>query len=108
MNERPSTSSLKTRHRGGNLPAEATSFVDRRKEISAARQALSATRLLTLTGVGGVGKTRLAVRVAAGMRRAFTDGVWLVELAPVGDPGLRTGADDEIRTRDHNRGKVAL
>jgi non-specific serine/threonine protein kinase len=79
---------MKSPHRGGNLPAEITSFVDRRKEISEAKQALSTTRLLTLTGVGGVGKTRLAVRVAAGMRRAFTDGVWLVELAALQDRTL--------------------
>jgi predicted ATPase/DNA-binding CsgD family transcriptional regulator len=103
MKERPSTSSLKSWRRGGNLPAEATSFVDRRKEISAARQALAATRLLTLTGVGGVGKTRLAVRVAAGMRRAFTDGVWLVELAALQDHTLldQTVADT-IGLRDRS------
>ncbi|MCP2242686.1 ATP-binding protein [Lentzea aerocolonigenes] len=103
MNQRPATSGRKPPHLCGNLPAEATSFVDRRKEISEARQALSTTRLLTLTGVGGVGKTRLAVRVAAGMRRAFTDGVWLVELAALQDHTLldQTVADT-IGLRDRS------
>ncbi|MET8758919.1 LuxR C-terminal-related transcriptional regulator [Lentzea sp. NPDC004782] len=94
---------MKPSHRRGNLPAEATSFVDRRKEISTARQALSTTRLLTLTGVGGVGKTRLAVRVAAGLQRAFTDGVWLVQLAALQDHTLldQTVADT-IGLRDRS------
>jgi predicted ATPase/DNA-binding CsgD family transcriptional regulator len=73
---------------GGNLPAELTSFVGRRGEVSDVKRALSAARLLTLTGVGGVGKTRLALRVAAVVRRAFTDGVWLVELAALQDHTL--------------------
>ncbi len=73
---------------GGNLPAELTSFVGRRGEISDVKRALSAARLLTLTGVGGVGKTRLALRVAAGLQRAFADGVWLVELAALQDHTL--------------------
>jgi predicted ATPase/DNA-binding CsgD family transcriptional regulator len=73
---------------GGNLPAELTSFVGRRRELREAKRRLSAARLLTLTGTGGVGKTRLALRVAAGARRAFTDGVWLVELAELRDPRL--------------------
>jgi predicted ATPase/DNA-binding CsgD family transcriptional regulator len=72
----------------GNLPAELTSFVGRRTEISEVRRALSTARLLTLTGVGGVGKTRLALRVAAVVRRAFADGVWLVELAALRDSAL--------------------
>ncbi|MBP2327576.1 putative ATPase/DNA-binding NarL/FixJ family response regulator [Kibdelosporangium banguiense] len=75
-------------HYLGNLPAEVTSFVDRRREISEARRLLSASRLLTLTGAGGVGKTRLALRVAAGVRRAFAHGVWLVELAGLRDRTL--------------------
>jgi hypothetical protein len=75
-------------HYLGNLPAEVTSFVGRRREISEARRLLSASRLLTLTGAGGVGKTRLALRVAAGVRRAFAHGVWLVELAGVLDRTL--------------------
>ena len=71
-----------------NLPADLTSFVGRRSEGRVVRQLLSAERLVTLTGVGGVGKTRLALRVAHDLRRAFPDGVCLVELASVKDPDL--------------------
>jgi predicted ATPase/DNA-binding CsgD family transcriptional regulator len=70
------------------LPAELTSFVGRRRELAEARRLLSAGRLLTVTGVGGVGKTRLALRLADQVRRAFPDGVCLVELAAVNDPAL--------------------
>ena len=72
----------------GNLPAEVTSFVGRRHEMTGVRRMLSANRLVTLTGAGGVGKTRLAQRVGLEMRRAFADGVWLVELAELRDPDL--------------------
>ena len=72
----------------GNLPVEVTSFVGRRRELTAAKRLLSTTRLVTLTGVGGVGKTRLALRVAADARRAFDDGVWLIELGELHDPEL--------------------
>jgi non-specific serine/threonine protein kinase len=72
----------------GNLPAEVTSFIDRRHEVAEVTRLLSTTRLATLTGVAGVGKTRLALRVADRLQRAFPDGVWLVELAPVQDPAL--------------------
>jgi non-specific serine/threonine protein kinase len=65
----------------GNLPAELSSFVDRRREITEVRRWLRTSRLVTLTGVGGVGKTRLALRAAADTRRGFRDGVWLIELA---------------------------
>ncbi|WP_433444484.1 ATP-binding protein [Nonomuraea sp. CA-141351] len=65
----------------GGLPAEVTSFVGRRHEVAEVKQLLSASRTVTLTGVGGVGKTRLALRVGQEVRRAFRDGVWLVELA---------------------------
>jgi predicted ATPase/DNA-binding NarL/FixJ family response regulator len=64
----------------GNLPAELTSFVGRRGEVAEVRRLLAESRLVTLTGVGGVGKTRLALRAAARLRRAFRDGVWLVQL----------------------------
>jgi len=64
----------------GNLPAELTSFIGRRDELAEVRRLLAGSRLVTLTGVGGVGKTRLALRAAAGLARAFRDGVWLVRL----------------------------
>src|SRR5437588_10557882 len=70
------------------LPAETTSFVGRRREINEVRRALGTTRLLTLTGPAGVGKTRLALRAAASMRRAFPDGICLVELPELRDPAL--------------------
>jgi predicted ATPase len=72
----------------GNLPAELTSFVGRRGEVAEVRRLLSRSRLVTLTGVGGVGKTRLALRVAAGLRRAFGDGVWLVQFDQLRDEAL--------------------
>ncbi|KWX05102.1 LuxR family transcriptional regulator [Carbonactinospora thermoautotrophica] len=72
----------------GNLPADVTSFVGRRREVTEVKRLLSTGRLVTLTGTGGVGKTRLALHVAADLQRAFTDGVWLVELAQLRDPAL--------------------
>src|SRR6476646_3963168 len=72
----------------GNLPIDSTSFVGRRRELSEARRLLGDARLLTLTGVGGVGKTRLAMRLAADVRRTFPDGVWLADLAELRDGGL--------------------
>jgi predicted ATPase len=69
-----------------NLPAQRTSFVGRTAELAAVRDALADTRLVTLTGVGGVGKTRLAVQTAAELLPSFRDGVWLVDLVPVRDP----------------------
>ncbi|WP_327098161.1 protein kinase [Nocardia vinacea] len=72
----------------GNLPLELTSFVDRRSELSEVKNLLSAGRLVTLAGIGGVGKTRLALRAASSVRRGFADGVWLIELADVRDPAM--------------------
>jgi predicted ATPase/DNA-binding CsgD family transcriptional regulator len=70
------------------LPATSTSFVGRRTEIAAIRGALVSSRLVTLLGPGGVGKSRLALHAAAELRRSFPDGVWLVELAALRDPRL--------------------
>jgi predicted ATPase/class 3 adenylate cyclase len=75
-----------------NLPMQRTSFVGRDAELAAVKGALDSARLVTLTGVGGVGKTRLAVEVAAEVVAEYPDGVWLVELAAVGDPDAVPGA----------------
>ncbi len=74
----------------GNLGPELSSFVGRRHELRQLRRLLADFRLVTLTGVGGTGKTRLARHVAANFRRAFADGVWFVDLAELRDPGLLT------------------
>src|SRR5215475_7727172 len=71
-----------------NLPQQLTSFIGREKEIAELNQLLGDTRLLTLTGAGGCGKTRLALEVAADLVPAYRDGVWLVELASISDPRL--------------------
>ncbi|MFC7568795.1 hypothetical protein ACFQU9_37225 [Actinomadura namibiensis] len=71
-----------------NLPAETTRFVGRERDTAELAALLPAERLVTLTGVGGIGKTRLARQVAAGTLGAFEDGVWLVPLADVHDPAL--------------------
>jgi predicted ATPase len=70
----------------GNLPAATTSLIGRESEVAELQAAVKAHRLVTLTGVGGVGKTRLALEVAARLADEFPDGVWFFELAAVADP----------------------
>jgi predicted ATPase/class 3 adenylate cyclase len=70
----------------GNLPAQVSSFIGRRAEMERVTAALTESRVVTVTGVGGVGKTRLAIQVAAEVLPRYREGAWLVELAPVRDP----------------------
>src|ERR1700730_3933078 len=72
----------------GNLPPELTSFVDREDQVAEAKAQLSTSRLVTLVGMGVVGKTRLALRVAEAVQAQFDDGVWLVQLDQLQDPAL--------------------
>lgn len=97
----------------GSLPEEVSSFVGRRREMVLVKELMTSSRLLTLTGTGGVGKTRLALRLAAETHRAFPDGSWVVELADIAQPGLVAarfletfglrdeGADTIEQLRDH-------
>jgi predicted ATPase/DNA-binding CsgD family transcriptional regulator len=71
-----------------NLHSELSSFVGREKELAEVRRLLEDTRLLTLTGSGGCGKTRLALAAAREVVEGFEDGVWLAELAPLAEPSL--------------------
>jgi predicted ATPase len=90
-----------------NLPAELTSFVGRGRALGEIEGLLGQTRILTLTGAGGSGKTRLALRAAGGLRGLFGDGAWWVELASLADPdpvqrilklGIATDEEVEIDT----------
>src|SRR5262249_49876676 len=72
-----------------NLPPQLTSFIGREQVVREVKDLLGATRLLTLTGMGGCGKTRLSLRVAADLLGSYADGgAWFVELAPLNDPTL--------------------
>ncbi|MGI9624130.1 MAG: adenylate/guanylate cyclase domain-containing protein [Acidimicrobiales bacterium] len=86
----------------GNLPAQLTSFVGRTAELELICDAVLTQRLVTLTGVGGVGKTRLAVQVAAEAVPEFRGGAWIVELAPVRDwPGVVNTVASALGVTDH-------
>jgi predicted ATPase/DNA-binding CsgD family transcriptional regulator len=71
-----------------NLPAQVSSFIGRDGELAEVRRLLGVSRLITLTGAGGAGKTRLALQVAAGLADRAGDGVWFADLAPLSDPDL--------------------
>ncbi|GII96139.1 BTAD domain-containing putative transcriptional regulator [Sinosporangium siamense] len=106
---------------GGNLPAQTTTFVGRERQLTDIARLVAAGRLVTLTGAGGVGKTRLALRAGAELTGSFPDGVWLADLTSLTDPGLldqhvaqALGAvDQSTRPRrdvltDHLRGRRLL
>lgn len=71
-----------------NLPLQLTSFIGREEEISSVKQMLQESRLVTLTGSGGSGKTRLSLQLAADLLDQYADGSWLIDLSPVTDPAL--------------------
>jgi non-specific serine/threonine protein kinase len=79
-----------------NLPVQLSSFIGRKDEIAEVRQLLANARLVTLTGAGGSGKTRLASQVARELLENYPDGVWLIELAALSDPALVTQAAASI------------
>ncbi|RZL84805.1 MAG: tetratricopeptide repeat protein [Rhodococcus sp. (in: high G+C Gram-positive bacteria)] len=87
----------------GSLPLEMTSFVGRRHELTDTKSRLAGSRLVTLTGIGGVGKTRLAMRVAASVQREYADGVRLVELGELRDESsLVDAVAGAVGMRDHS------
>jgi predicted ATPase/class 3 adenylate cyclase len=90
----------------GNLPLQVSSFVGREREIGRIKKALGESRVVTLTGVGGVGKTRLALQVAADVLPHFREGAWLVELAPVRDPDEVEGAFASVFNVSPRSGEV--
>jgi len=71
-----------------NLPLQVTSFIGRERELADIKRLLGDARLLTLLGMGGLGKTRLSLQVSADMLEKYPDGVWFVDLAPIKDPSL--------------------
>jgi len=84
-----------------NLPVQLTSFIGREKEMAEVKRLLGTTHLLTLTGTGGTGKTRLSMQVAADLLDQFPDGVWLIELATIDDPSQVAAAiAAPLRVRD--------
>ena len=104
-----------------NLPLQVTSFVGRERELAEAARLLATTRLLTLTGTGGTGKTRLALQAAAEAIEGYPDGVWFVDLAPLAAAALvpatalaalgaaaLPGQPPEARLLEHLRSRHAL
>ncbi|MFD8080519.1 ATP-binding protein [Kitasatospora sp. NPDC059722] len=92
----------------GRLPAEVTGFVGRRRELTELAGLLANARLVTVTGPGGVGKSRLALRAAARATGAFPDGTWLVDVAPVQDPLLLGHAVLEALRLPHGTARPPL
>ncbi len=88
MSEFPPLKSLDSVSLPNNLPQQVTSFIGREKELARIQEALTRSRLLTLTGAGGSGKSRLSLQAAADALETYPDGAWLVELAPLADPNL--------------------
>ena len=92
------------RVRGPGCPAELTNFVGRTSDVEALIAALGEARLVTVTGVGGIGKTRLALRVATMASSRFVDGVFWCELAPLADPASVAACPGDLARRTRRGG----
>ncbi len=88
-----------------NLPQQVTSFIGRERELIEIKELLEGTRLLTLLGMGGLGKTRLSLQIAADVLEKFPDGVWFVDLAPIKDPSLVPDAVAQVMGVHEQAGK---
>ncbi len=106
--EFPPLRSLDNADLPNNLPQQLTSFIGREKESDEVRALLRKTRLLTLTGSGGSGKTRLSLQVAADVLEDYPDGVWLIELAALTDPTFVTQAVAQTLGLREETGKPLL
>ncbi len=91
-----------------NLSHQLTSFVGRERELTEGKQKLQETRLLTLLGMGGHGKTRLSLQIGADLLDAFPDGVWFLDLAPIQDPALVPGVAAQALSLQEEPGKPVL
>ena len=91
-----------------NLPQQVTSFIGREREVAETKRLLEGTRLLTLLGMGGLGKTRLSLQVAADELDAFPDGAWFVDLAPIRDPSLVPSEAAKTLGVHEERGKRSM
>jgi predicted ATPase/DNA-binding winged helix-turn-helix (wHTH) protein len=91
--------------RSGNLPESLTSFIGRDRELVELKRLLSRTRLLTLTGAGGIGKTRLAVQLAVEVKDAYRDQVWFIDFAPLNDSDLVPNAVAQVLGVQQSAGK---
>jgi DNA-binding winged helix-turn-helix (wHTH) protein len=89
-----------------NLPEPLTSFIGRERELVDLKHLLPKVRLVTLTGIGGIGKTRLALQLSAQVVDAYRDGVWWVELAPLSDPTLVPSAVAQVLQVRESSGKA--
>jgi predicted ATPase/class 3 adenylate cyclase len=89
-----------------NLPQQVTSFIGRERELADIRKLLEGTRLLTVLGMGGLGKTRLSLQIAADALEKYPDGVWFVDLAPIKDGSLVPNAVAQILGIHEERGKT--
>jgi len=88
-----------------NLPQQVTSFIGRERELADAKRLLEGTRLLTLLGMGGLGKTRLSLQIGADALEKYPDGVWFVDLAPISDPSLVPSAAAQVLNVREEPGK---
>ncbi len=104
----PPLKSLDNPALANNLPAQSATFIGRHREVAEIRHLVEAGRLVTLTGAGGSGKTRLGLQVAADLLDGSGDGVWLVELAPVSDPDAVAPAIIEALRIPSQSGRPAL
>jgi predicted ATPase/class 3 adenylate cyclase/tetratricopeptide (TPR) repeat protein len=88
-----------------NLPQQVTSFLGRERELNEVKELLSRNRLVTLLGMGGLGKTRLSLQAASELMPRFVDGVWFFDLAPIRDPALVVSVAAQVLDVKEERGR---